>query len=259
MPEEIEVPTEQLHEAMEEAAEESSFNSKAALSSALIAVFAAICALLAGGRANEAVIQQIKASDTWGFYQAKSIKSAQLTSKTEILKALGKKVDDKGCGQRLDEYKKDMDELNKEASRPRQRSPRPLRRPRKTGRRSHPLPDRHRHVRHRRPQPQEAALGGRDLAGIGRDWRSWSMGLIPDVPHDLPRIRRHPRSPWPAAPRHTWRWNPVYEIGEIALSGEWRMGGQGPALREREGRGFPAGDEFERDQEAPGAGPRDEP
>jgi hypothetical protein len=115
MPEEIEVPTEQLHEAMEEAAEESTFNSKAALSSALIAVFAAICALLAGGRANEAVIQQIKASDTWGFYQAKSIKSAQLTSKTEILKALGKKIDDKDVA-KLDEYKKDMDELNKEAS-----------------------------------------------------------------------------------------------------------------------------------------------
>ena len=113
MPEEIEVPTEQLHEAMEEAAEESSFNSKAALSSALIAVFAAICALLAGGRANEAVMSQIKASDTWNYYQAKGIKAAVLGSKVDTLKALGKKIDEKDLA-KVEEYKKDQEEIKAE-------------------------------------------------------------------------------------------------------------------------------------------------
>ena len=114
MPEEIEVPTEHLHEAMEEAAEESSFNSKAALSSALIAVFAAICALLAGGRANEAVMSQIKASDTWNYYQAKGIKAAVLGSKLDTLKALGKKADEKDLD-KIEEYKKDQEETKAEA------------------------------------------------------------------------------------------------------------------------------------------------
>jgi hypothetical protein len=113
MPEEIEVPTEHLHEAMEEAAEESSFNSRAALSSALIAVFAAICALLAGGRANEAVMSQIKASDTWNYYQAKGIKAAVLSSKIDTLKALGKKADEKDLA-KVEEYKKDQEEVKAE-------------------------------------------------------------------------------------------------------------------------------------------------
>ena len=60
MPEEIEVPTEHLHETIHEAAEGhhshmAGFNMQVALSTAILAVVAAVSALLAGHAANEAV------------------------------------------------------------------------------------------------------------------------------------------------------------------------------------------------------------
>jgi hypothetical protein len=78
--EEIEVPTEHLHEEIEEEVEEAiKKNEKRgsmaiAVSTALMAVFAAMASLLAGHHADEAVIEQIRASDQWSFYQAKGIK-----------------------------------------------------------------------------------------------------------------------------------------------------------------------------------------
>src|SRR5438094_608233 len=102
MPEEIEVPTEHLHEKMEEAAEESEHEgkeskhntwiSRVAVSSALLAVAAAISALLAGHHANEAMFEEISASDRWAMYQAKGIKESQLGTKVVLLKALEKQL-----------------------------------------------------------------------------------------------------------------------------------------------------------------------
>ncbi len=106
MPEEIEVPTEHLHEKMEEAAEESeeggheaketkkerTWISRVAVSSALLAVAAAISALLAGHHANEAMFEEISASDRWAMYQAKGIKESQLGTKIVLLQSLDKKV-----------------------------------------------------------------------------------------------------------------------------------------------------------------------
>jgi len=78
---EIEVPTEHLHEAIHESVHHAS-NSKeqkwsmlVAISTALMAVLAAISSLFAGHNSNEAVINQIKASDQWAFYQSKGIKA----------------------------------------------------------------------------------------------------------------------------------------------------------------------------------------
>ena len=107
MPEEIEVPTEHLHEAMEEKAHEGGFNLRVALSSALIAVLAAVCALFAGTYANESMLAQLKASDQWSYYQAKSIKSSILESKLELMKSLGHKADPKDLA-KLAGYKQDM-------------------------------------------------------------------------------------------------------------------------------------------------------
>ncbi len=97
MPEEIEAPTEHLHEAMHHEAHhagggeaERSWIARVALSSALIAVAAAIAALLAGHHANEAMLEQMQATDQWSFFQAKSIKSAVIESKLDLLAALGK-------------------------------------------------------------------------------------------------------------------------------------------------------------------------
>lgn len=93
MPEEIEVPTEHLHETIHEHAEEGPrWIQGVALSAAILAVLAAIASLLAGHHANEAMLEQMQANDVWAFYQAKSIKSSVLDTRLQLLSALGKEV-----------------------------------------------------------------------------------------------------------------------------------------------------------------------
>jgi len=83
--EEMEVPTEHLHETIEEKVEEAVEKKERrgsmaiAISTALMAVFAALSSLLAGHHADEAVIEQIRASDQWAFFQAKGIKDEILS------------------------------------------------------------------------------------------------------------------------------------------------------------------------------------
>src|SRR5438874_13642592 len=81
--EEAEVPLEHLHEHVHESAEHSgaAWVSWVALSTALLAVLAAISGLLSGRHVNEAMMNQIEASDQWSFYQAKSIKASVLEVK----------------------------------------------------------------------------------------------------------------------------------------------------------------------------------
>ena len=69
--EEIEVPTEHLHETIHEKVKEtgeSGWFKFVAISTAFMAVFAAISGLMAGHYSNEALIEQIKASDQWSYY-----------------------------------------------------------------------------------------------------------------------------------------------------------------------------------------------
>jgi hypothetical protein len=74
--EDIEVPTEHLHEEINEHAKEGNkWSLYIAISTAFMAVLAAIASLMAGHYSNEALIEQIKASDQWAYYQAKGIKS----------------------------------------------------------------------------------------------------------------------------------------------------------------------------------------
>src|SRR4029077_18346028 len=121
MPEEIEVPTEHLHESMEEEAHHGGgkWISRVAVSSALLAVVAAISALLAGHHANEAMFEEMKATDQWALYQSKGIKQSQLQTKVMLLTALkqpmvpeadGKLPDDKNK-----EYDKDKQEIMEKA------------------------------------------------------------------------------------------------------------------------------------------------
>jgi hypothetical protein len=88
--EEIEIPTEHLHEAIEEKAEEekAKWTLYLALSTAFMAVFAAIAGLLAGHHANEALIERVKASDQWSFYQSKNLKSEIASNTDKILHVL---------------------------------------------------------------------------------------------------------------------------------------------------------------------------
>ncbi|HEY1815957.1 MAG TPA: DUF4337 domain-containing protein [Kofleriaceae bacterium] len=112
MPEEIEVPTEHLHEHMHEAAEESRsvWISRVAVSSAILAVLAAITALLASHHSDEAILEQMKATDQWSYYQAKSIKLAVLQNDLDSRKDDGKPVLPERS-KKVGEYQKDMQDI----------------------------------------------------------------------------------------------------------------------------------------------------
>jgi len=96
MSDEIENYSENIHEQSNEHAHHILSEGKekwvlyVALTTAVIAVLAAITGLLAGDHSDEAMLAQIKSSDQWAFYEAKSIKSEQIASANKILLALGK-------------------------------------------------------------------------------------------------------------------------------------------------------------------------
>jgi hypothetical protein len=117
MPEEIEVPTEHLHEQLEESVHHSqeSWIMMVALTAALLSVLAAISALFAGHYANEAMLEQIQASDQWSFYQAKGIKAAVLETRMELIKQMGKEADEKDV-KNAERYKDEQQEIKKEAT-----------------------------------------------------------------------------------------------------------------------------------------------
>jgi hypothetical protein len=108
--EEMEVPTEKLHETIEEEVQEAMKDNERkggmliAISTALMAVFAAMASLLAGHHADEAVIEQIRASDKWAFYQAKGIKDEILSLSTSSDKEASSA-----------KYKSEQAEIQKEA------------------------------------------------------------------------------------------------------------------------------------------------
>src|SRR5436309_15191147 len=84
--EESEVPLEHLHEEIHHTAEHSRevWISWVALSTAILAVLTAIAGLLSGRHVNEAMMNQIEASDQWNYYQAKGIKAAVLDAKMSL-------------------------------------------------------------------------------------------------------------------------------------------------------------------------------
>src|SRR5436189_5621040 len=84
--EEAEVPLEHLQEHVHRSAEHSgaAWISWVALSTAIHAVLAAIAGLLSGKHVNEAMMNQIEASDQWSYYQAKSSKAAVLDAKIAL-------------------------------------------------------------------------------------------------------------------------------------------------------------------------------
>ena len=118
--EEIEASTESLEEEIHHQAHSSAQSSKdrwisqVALSSALFAVLAAISALLSNHHSNEAMREEIQASDQWGYYQAKGMKASILSTKLELLTALGKKTTHKD-EEKLAQYRKEQDEISREA------------------------------------------------------------------------------------------------------------------------------------------------
>ena len=106
--EETEVPLEHLHEQLHHRAEHSgeTWISWVALSTAILAVLAAIAGLLSGQHANEAMMNQIEASDQWNYYQAKSIKASVLDAKMSLAG-----VHDESDQSNRDRYEKEQEKI----------------------------------------------------------------------------------------------------------------------------------------------------
>jgi hypothetical protein len=95
VPEEIEVETSDLQEAIDELHKErnereaeekqSHWTRYIGLTTAILAVFAAIGALRSGGLINEAMMSQLKASDHWNEYQAARQKSHLYTAMANLV------------------------------------------------------------------------------------------------------------------------------------------------------------------------------
>ena len=110
--EEAEVPLEHLHENVKETAEHTGITwiSWVALSTAILAVLAAIAGLLSGEHANEAMMNQIEASDQWNYYQAKSIKASVLDAKMSLAGA-----PNESDQSTRDRYEKEQEEIKSQA------------------------------------------------------------------------------------------------------------------------------------------------
>jgi hypothetical protein len=123
MPEDVEVETENLREAIHEEMERQGGNllKTIAVTTAIFAAIAAVAALKAGGTANEALMLQTEAtrlqaeaSDQWAYYQAKGIKGAvQEAARTSWL-AIGKDAPAQ-YGDAEKKYKKEQEEIAKTA------------------------------------------------------------------------------------------------------------------------------------------------
>ena len=115
--EELEVPTEHLHETINEKAaeEKEKWSMYIALSTAVMAVFAAISGLLGGHYANEALIGQVKASDQWAYYQSKSIKAEIAASTGTIISIVSGKTLPAEDVAKSAKYEKDKEEIKQKA------------------------------------------------------------------------------------------------------------------------------------------------
>jgi hypothetical protein len=123
VPEEPEIETEKLHEAIQEELERDGGRllRTIALTTALLAAFAAVAALRAGATVNEALVLkteatrlQAEASDLWAFYQAKGIKAAVQEASTASWLALGKEPPVRFIEEQ-NRYKNEQDEIRKKA------------------------------------------------------------------------------------------------------------------------------------------------
>src|SRR6266699_3164950 len=125
MPEEPEVETEKLHEAIQEEFEREGgggrFLRQIALTTAILAALASVASLRAGATVNEALVLktestrlQAEASDQWAYYQAKGIKSAVQESLRTTWSAAGKPVPP-DVDKKIQQYAADQKEITKAA------------------------------------------------------------------------------------------------------------------------------------------------
>jgi hypothetical protein len=122
--EEMEVPTEHLQEEIKEKAEEQKdrWTLYVALSTAFMAVLAAVAGLLAGHHANEALIERVKASDQWNYYQAKNLKAEIVANSDRLLHTLSPNSTAEDHHADLARYEKEKESIKKTAEEAEKRS-----------------------------------------------------------------------------------------------------------------------------------------
>jgi hypothetical protein len=86
------------------------WTSAVAVTTAVMAALASIGSVLTGYHTDAAMIEQVRTSDQWNYYQAKSIKASILESKMELLPALGKEVapEDRANAERYEREKAEI-------------------------------------------------------------------------------------------------------------------------------------------------------
>ena len=124
MPEEPEVETEHLHEAIKEELEHDggAFLRRIALTTALFAALAALASLRAGSTVNGALVLkteaarlQSEASDQWSYYQAKGVKAAVQEASRAAWLAIGKEPPP-GYAQNQRRYSEEQTDIQKKAT-----------------------------------------------------------------------------------------------------------------------------------------------
>lgn len=85
-----------------------------ALISAFLAVAAAISGLYSSHYANEAMFEQMQASDLWGYYQAKGVKSMVTELRGDMLTSSGLPVPET-LGKKIAEYHQEQQETKEKA------------------------------------------------------------------------------------------------------------------------------------------------
>jgi len=123
MPEELEVDTEKLHEAIHDELEREggNFLKRIALTTAVLAALAAVASLEAGSTVNEALLlkteatrDQAEASDQWAYYQAKGVK-AEVQEAARAAWLAQNKAAPPELEQTAERYAKEQEEIQKEA------------------------------------------------------------------------------------------------------------------------------------------------
>jgi len=123
MPEEPEVETDKLHEAVHEELEREGggYLRQIALTTAVLAAFASVASLKAGATVNEALALkteatrlQAEASDEWAYYQAKGVKAAVQEAARSSWLAAGKEPPP-GYEAKIKRYEEEQKEIQQKA------------------------------------------------------------------------------------------------------------------------------------------------
>lgn len=90
------------------------FMSRVAVTTAVLAAVAAISSMFAGNHLNEAMLEQIHASDQWNYFQAKGLKRALAEDRLETAKSLGQPPSPADAD-RAERYHREQDQIKAEA------------------------------------------------------------------------------------------------------------------------------------------------